>query len=98
MTTDNKGWLAKQIAFGYGVAISVLIGLAGISVLGVITWDILGDHKAMIEAKERFSNETYLSENQYKPGAAENETWFYEHSYDLYREQGMTFMALFPLD
>ena len=87
MPPENK-------AFGYGIIISLILVIAGTTVIWVATNSILYDHQLMIEVKEQCTNETYLLENQYKPGAAEERIRVYEHSYNLSRQTWIKFIPI----
>jgi hypothetical protein len=94
MTPDNKGMLAKQIAFGYGIAISILIGISGTLVIWAATDMILRNYQDLIEVRERSTNETVMLDYRNNPGALKEEVRIYENSFNVSYQRGMTFILV----
>jgi len=87
---DKLRRTAGQIAFGYGVAMVVVLAASGIFIMWSGTDYILDAYNEKKVGLDQYNNDTYLEGNQIRPEVRENETQYFNRSYNHSVQLGFT--------
>lgn len=87
---DKLRRIAGQIAFGYGVAMVVVLAASGIFIMVSGTDYILDAYNDKKAGLDQYNNDTYLEVNQIRPEVRENETQYFNRSYNHSVQLGFT--------
>ena len=94
MKPDDKSLTAKQVAFTYGIILSIMLGFAGTLVISFATESILYNHQFLTDARERYIKEADSRDTQYKQDAANKALQNEEHFYNITLDSGQKFILV----